>query len=77
MSTASTATYDIGQFDVTLNQYTAFLNAVAQLDGVTLYNVNMGSNPTVPASCAVEPTGTTSIRLSVMWPAPQDLHHVV
>lgn len=35
--------YNIGTTEVTANQYTAFLNAVAQTDTYGLYNVNMGT----------------------------------
>jgi formylglycine-generating enzyme required for sulfatase activity len=38
--------YNIGQYDVTLAQYTVFLNAVAQSDPYNLYNVNMALNTT-------------------------------
>jgi formylglycine-generating enzyme required for sulfatase activity len=37
-------TYDIGQYDVTLNQYATFLNDVAALDSYGLYNVKMASD---------------------------------
>ncbi len=37
-------TYDIGQFDVTLTQYTAFLNSVANTDPYGLYYGSMSSN---------------------------------
>jgi formylglycine-generating enzyme required for sulfatase activity len=36
-------TYKIGTYDVTLGQYTAFLNAVAKTDTYGLYNSYMGS----------------------------------
>ncbi|HSI10504.1 MAG TPA: SUMF1/EgtB/PvdO family nonheme iron enzyme [Chthoniobacter sp.] len=36
-------TYAIGTYDVTLNQYAAFLNAVAQADPYSLYNANMAA----------------------------------
>jgi formylglycine-generating enzyme required for sulfatase activity len=36
--------YNIGQYDVTLSQYTAFLNAVAQLDPYNLYNSSLANN---------------------------------
>ena len=39
------ATYAIGKYEVTLNQYAAFLNAVADTDAFGLYNVNMGTQP--------------------------------
>lgn len=34
-------TYNIGKYDVTLSQYTAFLNAVAQSDPYGLYDTSM------------------------------------
>ena len=37
-------TYDIGTYDVTLNQYSTFLNAVAQSDPYGLYATNLGTN---------------------------------
>ena len=40
-------TYAIGQFDVTLNQYTTFLNAVAQTDPYGLYNGNLQTDSNV------------------------------
>ena len=36
--------YAIGQYDVTLNQYTTFLNAVAQTDPYGLYNSGLENN---------------------------------
>jgi formylglycine-generating enzyme required for sulfatase activity len=36
--------YAIGTYEVTLNQYAAFLNAVARTDSYGLYNVSMGTN---------------------------------
>ena len=36
--------YGIGKYEVTLNQYTEFLNAVAKTDAYGLYNVNMGTD---------------------------------
>lgn len=35
--------YSIGKYEVTLNQYTAFLNAVGTTDTYGLYNTSMGS----------------------------------
>ena len=40
-------TYAIGTYEVTLNQYTAFLNAVAATDSFSLYNPNMATDPTI------------------------------
>jgi sulfatase modifying factor 1 len=37
-------TYAIGTYDVTLTQYTAFLNAMAQTDTYSLYNPNMATD---------------------------------
>ena len=37
-------TYNIGKYEVTLNQYTEFLNAVADTDAYGLYNPSMGSD---------------------------------
>jgi formylglycine-generating enzyme required for sulfatase activity len=36
--------YQIGKYDVTIGQYTDFLNAVAATDTYGLYNANMGTN---------------------------------
>ena len=41
---AVATTYAIGKYEVTLNQYTEFLNAVAATDTYALYNTNMGTN---------------------------------
>ena len=40
-------TYFIGTYEVTLNQYTTFLNAVATTDTYSLYNTNMATDPTI------------------------------
>ena len=39
--------YQIGKYDVTIGQYVAFLNAVAQSDPYSLYNSNMATNGTI------------------------------
>ena len=39
--------YRIGKYEVTLNQYTAFLNAVAKTDTYGLYNTQMGLNQNI------------------------------
>ena len=36
--------YSIGKYEVTLEQYTAFLNAVAETDVFSLYNANMATD---------------------------------
>jgi hypothetical protein len=37
--------YQIGTYDVTIGQYTAFLNAVAATDTYSLYNADMANHP--------------------------------
>jgi sulfatase modifying factor 1 len=39
--------YGIGKYDVTLNQYSAFLNAVAKTDTYGLYNASMRTDPNI------------------------------
>jgi formylglycine-generating enzyme required for sulfatase activity len=39
--------YRIGKYDVTVGQYTAFLNAVAATDTYSLYNANMAADPNI------------------------------
>ena len=39
--------YQIGKYDVTIGQYTAFLNAVAATDTYSLYNANMGTDQNI------------------------------
>ena len=41
---AVASSYQIGKYDVTISQYTAFLNAVAATDTYSLYNSSMASN---------------------------------
>ena len=38
------SSYQIGKYDVTIGQYTEFLNAVAATDTYSLYNASMGAN---------------------------------
>jgi formylglycine-generating enzyme required for sulfatase activity len=49
-------TYNIGKYEVTAGQYTAFLNAVAATDTYGLYNANMWSNG---LGCKIQQTGST------------------
>jgi len=57
--------YSIGKYEVTISQYSAFLNAVAATDTYGLYNANMGTNANVagiarsgaPGSYQYAPTG--------------------
>jgi len=39
--------YSIGKYDVTIGQYTDFLNAVATTDTYSLYNASMGTNENI------------------------------
>jgi len=39
--------YSIGKYDVTIGQYTEFLNAVAKTDTYSLYNASMGTNENI------------------------------
>jgi hypothetical protein len=39
--------YQIGEYDVKIGQYTAFLNAVAATDTSSLYNASMGTDRNV------------------------------
>lgn len=39
--------YSIGKYEVTLNQYSAFLNAVGATDTYELYDTQMGSDPNI------------------------------
>ena len=49
-------TYNIGKYEVTAGQYTAFLNAVAATDTYGLYNTNMGSSS---YGCQITQNGTS------------------
>jgi len=50
-----TYTYNIGKYEVTAGQYTAFLNAVGATDTYTLYNANMWSSN---YGCKIERSGS-------------------
>ena len=49
-------TYNIGKYEVTTGQYTAFLNAVAASDTYTLYNASMWSNG---MGCKIQRNGSS------------------
>ncbi len=51
-------TYQMGKYDVTAAQYTAFLNAVAQTDTYGLYNSSMSGGP-YTAACGITRTGSS------------------
>lgn len=48
--------YNIGKYEVTAGQYTAFLNAVAATDSYGLYNVNMWSST---YGCKIQRSGSS------------------
>jgi len=50
--------YNIGKFETTTGQYTAFLNAVAATDTYGLYNTNMGT-PVYSYGCNIHQTGSS------------------
>jgi sulfatase modifying factor 1 len=49
--------YAIGKYEVTLNQYTEFLNAVGATDTYGLYNPSMASNPNIAGIAQVGTSG--------------------
>jgi formylglycine-generating enzyme required for sulfatase activity len=49
-------TYNIGKYEVTAGQYTAFLNAVADTDTYALYNTSMWSSS---YGCKIQRSGTS------------------
>ena len=51
-------TYQMGKYDVTAAQYTAFLSAVAQTDTYGLYNSSMSGGPGT-ADCGITRTGSS------------------
>jgi formylglycine-generating enzyme len=48
--------YQIGKYDVTIGQYTEFLNAVAKTDTYSLYNASMGTDQNIRG---ISQTGTS------------------
>lgn len=50
--------YNIGEYDVTAGQYTAFLNAVAATDTYGLYNSDMSSAANGNTSCGITQSGS-------------------
>jgi sulfatase modifying factor 1 len=68
--------YNIGKYEVTVAQYTAFLNAVAATDTYNLYNTNMASNANIagisrsgsPGSYTYSPIGSVNHPITnVSW----------
>ena len=58
--------YDIGKYEVTAGQYTAFLNAVAATDAYALYNASMWSST---YGCKIQRSGTSG---SYTYSVPTD-----
>ncbi len=50
--------FALGKYEVTLNQYAAFLNAVAAADTYSLYNLNMGANANIAGILRTGDPGT-------------------
>jgi len=66
--------YQIGKYDVTIDQYTAFLNAVAATDTYSLYNSNMGTDGN---SMGISQSGSTgSYTYSVIGSANRPITYV-
>ena len=59
--------YQIGKYDVTIGQYTAFLNAVAATDTYSLYNAVMATFPNVAGISRIGSSG--SYTYSVIAPS--------
>lgn len=57
--------YSIGKYEVTLNQYTEFLNAVAKTDTYGLYNQSMGNDSNVRGISRSGVSGSYSYSVSV------------
>jgi formylglycine-generating enzyme required for sulfatase activity len=59
--------YQIGKYDVTIGQYTAFLNAVAKTDTYSLYNASMATQLSI---AGIAQTGTSgAYSYSVIGPS--------
>ena len=66
--------YQIGKYDVTIGQYTAFLNAVATTDTYSLYNSSMG---TVLNIAGIQQNGSSSnYTYSVLGSADRPITYV-
>ena len=59
-------TFNIGTYDVTLTQYTAFLNAVAQTDTFGLYNENLDGRESYIGGCISRTGAAGSYSYAVM-----------
>ena len=66
--------YQIGKYDVTIGQYTAFLNAVAATDTYSLYNSIMGTNLNIAGIS--QTGGSGSYTYSVLGSANRPITYV-
>ena len=66
--------YQIGTYDVTIGQYTAFLNAVATTDTYSLYNSSMGTDLNIAGISRTG--GTGSYTYSVLGSANRPITYV-
>jgi len=66
--------YQIGKYDVTIGQYTAFLNAVAKTDSNSLYNTGMGTDGTIKGIS--QTGGSGSYAYSVLGSANRPITYV-
>ena len=66
--------YQIGKYDVTIGQYTAFLNAVAATDTYSLYNSSMGTDGNI---AGIQQNGSpSSYTYSVLGSANRPITYV-
>jgi formylglycine-generating enzyme len=66
--------YQIGKYDVTIGQYTAFLNAVAKTDTYSLYNSSMGTDLNIAGIS--QTGGSGSYTYSVLGSANRPINYV-
>ena len=66
--------YQIGKYDVTIGQYTAFLNAVAATDTNSLYNSSMGTDLNIAGIS--QSNGSGSYTYSVLGSANRPITYV-
>ena len=66
--------YQIGKYDVTIGQYTSFLNAVAATDTYSLYNSSMGTDGNMKGIS--QSGGSGSYAYSVLGSANRPITHV-
>jgi len=69
-------TFGIGTYDVTLTQYTAFLNAVAQTDTYGLYNSNLDGRDSKIGGCIAQSGVSGSYTYSAMGDGQRPVTYV-